>query len=135
MTTDNPNPDLQTDDPNEEVIHETQASGDSFAMFLFFCVMGLMLLMLLASLFWPWTYRVINSIGAPEQREYLGTVRKITYVGGLGADTQIDTENRTLLLRGVVIIHQGVPLEQRVGLLDSDVCIVTTDQCWHLMGS
>lgn len=132
MTNKNPKPDLETDDPSEEVESETKDPGDSLAMFLFFCLMGLMLL---ALLFLPWTLRLINSIGVPAEREYLGTVQKISYVGGLGPDTQVDTESRTLLLRGAVVIQKGVPLEQRIGLFDSDVCIAKTDQCWHLMGS
>lgn len=132
MTNENPKPDLETNDPNEEIVPKTKDSGDSLATLLFFCLMGLMLL---ALLFLPWTLRLINSIGAPAEREYLGTVQKITYVGGLGPDTQVDTESRTLLLSGPVVIQKGIPLERRIGRFDSDICIAKTDQCWHLMGS
>lgn len=131
MTSDN-DIDLQTDDPNGQVVNEIKDTGYSLAPLLFFCLMGLMLL---SFLLLPWAYGLINSIGASEKRDYLGTVQKINYIGNLGPDTQIDTEGRTLLLRGVVIIQKGVPLEQRIGTFDSDVCIVKTDQCWHLMGS
>ena len=131
MTNDNET-DLETDDPNGEGAPKPKACGYSLAPLLIFCLMGLMLL---SFLLLPWAYGLINSIGISEKRDYLGTVQKITYVGNFGPDTQIDTESRTLLLRGAVIIQKGVPLEQRVGNFDSDVCIVKTDQCWHLMGS
>lgn len=131
MTSDNET-DLQTDDKNGKVVNGIKDSGYSLAPLLFFCLMGLMLL---SFLLLPWAYRLINSIGAPEKRDYLGIVQKINYIGNLGLDTQIDTEGRTLLLRGAVIIQKGVPLEQRIGTFDSDVCIVKTDRCWHLMGS
>jgi hypothetical protein len=131
MTSDNET-DLETDELNGEDTPEPKDTGYSLAPLFIFCLMGLMLL---SFLMLPWADGVINSIGISEKRDYLGTVQKITYVGNFGPDTQIDTESRTLLLRGPVVIEKGVPLEQRVGNFYSDVCLVKTDQCWHLMGS
>lgn len=121
-------------DARASMAHEnpTETGDDaSWGMFLFFAIA---ILVLLSLVFWPWTYRAINSIGVPAARQYIGTVQKITYVGGFGTHTQIDTETRTLLLRGVVILQKSDRLEERLGLMESDVCMVGTDQCWHLMG-
>ncbi|GAB3493902.1 hypothetical protein GCM10027399_14320 [Curvibacter fontanus] len=131
-------------DPSDDEAHSDaqmpptqaqQSAGSTDAgwgMLLFF---GVVFLIMLSLIFWPWTYRAINSIGVPAQRQYIGTVQKITYVGGFGANTQIDTESRTLLLNGVANLQKGERLEERLNLMDSDVCKVGTDQCWHLMGS
>ena len=137
MTSDNTNhpqtpEDIVGHDTNSPASNSPQAGDDSRVMLLFF---GATFVILLSLLTWPWPYELIISLGGPAEREYVGTVQKITYVGGLGPDTQIDTETRTLLLRGAVLIQKGVRLEQRKGAFDSDVCIVSSDQCWHLMGS
>ena len=107
-------------------------AGDNFGEMLL--VFGVLSLMLLALLFLPWTMRVVNSLLAPAEKEYLGTVQKITYVGGLGNDTQIDTETRTFLLRGPVIINKGARLELRKGAFDSQVCDLVTGVCRALIG-
>ncbi|UUZ69768.1 hypothetical protein LP416_10715 [Polaromonas sp. P2-4] len=105
-------------------------SEDDFSIL----VLGVLILTLLALLFWPWASRLIDSLWAPAEKEYLGTVQKITYVGGLGNHTQIDMETRTLLLRGPVIINKGARLELRKGVLDSQVCDIDTGVCRDLIG-
>jgi hypothetical protein len=66
------------------------------------------------------------------EREYLGVLQKITYVGSFGVDTQIETESQTLLLRGSADLNKGARLERREGLFDIQVCVVGTDSCWGL---
>jgi hypothetical protein len=51
-------------------------------------------------IFLPQIVRLVSGMGQSVAGEYLGTVQRITYVGGLGQHTQIDTETRTFLLRG-----------------------------------
>lgn len=66
------------------------------------------------------------------EREYLGVLQKITYVGSFGVDTQIETESQTLLLRGSADLNKGARLERREGLFDIQVCVVGTESCWGL---
>lgn len=98
-----------------------------------FLVLGVLILILLALLFWPWASRLIDSLWAPAEKEYLGTVQKITYVGGLGNHTQIDTETRTFLLRGPVLIDKDARLERRKGIFGSQVCDMDTGVCRDLI--
>ena len=128
-------------DPSEEGVLETRRSrrhrmarkdkADSLGTKMLLTILALPLSFILI----PWVGKQVNSLGVLTKPQFLGTVQKISYVGGLGPDTQVDTEHRTLLLSGAVVIEKGIALELRKGRLSSEVCIVKTDQCWHLMGS
>lgn len=141
---DNPNPQGNLNpslNPDDEVLYEPgdeppapdakKSDGGAGHLFWLFLVVFVLPVLIFTS----WGEHLINGLGAGDQREYLGTVQKISYVGGLGSDTQVDTETRTLLLRGPVILTKGTALERRILNFTSDVCVVKTDQCWHLMGS
>lgn len=134
----NPNPSPNPDDevlnePGDELPAPDAHPSNGGAGLLFWLFLAVIVLPVL--IFTSWGERLINGLGAGDQREYLGTVQKISYIGGLGSNTQVDTETRTLLLRGPVILTQGTALERRILNFTSDVCVVKTDQCWHLMGS
>lgn len=131
MINDNDNPDQQTEGLCETDIDEAKTPDDSWELALFF---GVVIVILLSLLAWPWPYRVINDLWGPTEREYLGTVQRITYVGGFGADTQIDTETRTFLLSGPALILKGTRLERRQRIFDSEVCDMDTDACRDLIG-
>ena len=94
---------------------------------------GLTLTAMLALLFWPATKQLIPGLRTPIPAEYLGTVQRITYVGGFGTSTQIDTESRSFLLSGPVQINKGARLELRRGLVDVEVCEVGTPNCRDLV--
>lgn len=66
------------------------------------------------------------------EREYLGVLQKITYVGSFGVDTQIETESQTLLLRGSADLDKGARLERREGLFNVQVYVVGMYSCWDL---
>lgn len=106
-------------------------SGEFLVKVLMFLVLGFIPLMFLS----PWLYGWVNALGRVGNGEYIGMVQTISYVGGFGPDTQVNTDVRTVLLRGAVILKTGDRLELRKGYLNSDVCLASTDRCWRLMGS
>jgi hypothetical protein len=64
----------------------------------------------------------------------MGTVESIQFVGRLGGlDTQINTDQRTLLVEGVAAIPKETALEWRRSELYGDLCVVGTDRCWDLL--
>ena len=90
---------------------------------------------MLSFIFYPQIARLLGGIGQPVAGEYLGAVQRITYVGGLGHHTQIDTETRTFLLSGAVQINKGTRLELRRGIFDKEVCEVGTQSCRDLISN
>lgn len=64
----------------------------------------------------------------------MGTVQSIQFVGRLGGlDTQINTDQRTLLVEGVAALPKETALEWRRSELYGDLCVVGTDRCWDLL--
>jgi len=64
----------------------------------------------------------------------MGIVQSIQFVGRLGGlDTQIDTDQRTLLVEGAAALPKGTSLEWRRSELYGDLCVVGTDRCWNLL--
>ncbi len=64
----------------------------------------------------------------------LGTVQRVLYVGGLITDTQVDTQERSLLLSGIVDLSSNTPLDLRIQDGLSFVCISGKSNCWRLLG-
>jgi hypothetical protein len=64
----------------------------------------------------------------------MGIVQSIQFVGRLGGlDTQINTDQRTLLVEGAAALPKGTALEWRRSELYGDLCVVGTDRCWDLL--
>ncbi len=64
----------------------------------------------------------------------MGTVQSIQFVGRLGGlDTQINTDQRTLLVEGAAALPKGTALEWRRSELYGDLCVVGTDRCYDLL--
>ena len=64
----------------------------------------------------------------------IGAVQSIQFVAHMGmVDTQINTDQLTVLAGGAVSIRKGVVLEWRRGQRRDDLCVVGTDRCWDLM--
>ena len=61
----------------------------------------------------------------------MGRVNRITF-GVPG--TQVDTDRRSFLLEGVVMLDPGTNLEWRRFMADQNLCIVGSDRCWYLIG-
>jgi len=118
-------PDLHAEPPAP--IFKPGVSGYAFAL--------LTLMLVLILLYWMLS-GLITAVSTPTRpaREDLGTLQRITYIGGLGSHTQIDTERQTLLLRGTVILTKGHRLERRERFLESEVCDLDNGDCWELLG-
>lgn len=64
----------------------------------------------------------------------MGTVQSIQFVGRLGGlDTQINTDQRTLLVERAATLPKGTAVEWRRSELYGDLCVVGTDRCWDLL--
>jgi len=64
----------------------------------------------------------------------IGSVQSIQFVGHMGmVDTQINTDQLTILIGGAVTIRKGTLLEWRRSQRSGDLCVVGTDRCWDLM--
>ena len=90
--------------------------------------------LLLAIVFWPWTFGRLSGLLGSTTRAYWGEVRQIRFVGTPGPSTQIDTDLQSILVWGIAPLDKGTPLEQREDYFSRQVCIVGTPQCWSLAG-
>ena len=86
-----------------------------------------------AMLFAPRFIGALANLGRPDVKVALGTVQRIYFVGGLGRDTQIDTESQSLLVNGIAHLQPGTTLEQRKGFWGPEVCARDTSACWKLV--
>ncbi len=105
------------------------ASRDGFPFVFVGVVVGLFVLVQPGSL--SWIGKAITS-DAAFKRSNLGTVQKITYVGGFAYATQVETDTQTLLLSGSVALQKGDSLERRDGPWSTEVCHRLSQQCWDL---
>lgn len=69
-----------------------------------------------------------NSVITPQ-----GTVQRITFVKGWGVSSQVDTEQRSFLVRGVTQLRKGARVETRSGPLGSRLCDADSLICDELM--
>jgi hypothetical protein len=105
------------------------ASGDvvPLLLFLLVLVMGMVVMTVLVLL--PGLTRWgKDSVITPQ-----GTVQRITFVKGLGVSSQVDTEQRSFLVRGVTQLRKGARLETRSGPLGSRLCDADSLICDELM--
>jgi hypothetical protein len=66
----------------------------------------------------------------------LGRVTGVRYLSGLGFfDTQVDTAARSVLLRGVFNVANGVLLEVHTDSSESRICEVGREHCAHWYGA
>ena len=119
-----------TIDPDPQT--KTRRSRDDTWIVL--ALLGVLLIMLAVLASFAWTYPWLSDHLASKDREYLGAVQRVTYVGSFTVDTQIDTERQTFLLQGSVFLHRADKLEWRNRLFDAQACVVGTDVC-HVLRS
>jgi len=66
--------------------------------------------------------------------EPLGVVKKLAYLCGSGARTELQLENESLLLEGAARVPLNTPVEIRHFYLGEDaVCIPGSMRCWRLL--
>lgn len=98
--------------------------------------LGLILLFALLiqiTIFLPQIIDALTNLVKPSERAFLGTVQKVTFIGGFGASTQVDTESHSVLLRGAASVRQGARLERRKDSWAVQVCDMQTRACWDLI--
>jgi hypothetical protein len=62
-----------------------------------------------------------------------GTVQRIRFVATFGVSSQVDTEQRSFLVRGVTLLRQGARVQTRSGPLGSRLCDADSAVCDELM--
>ena len=90
-------------------------------------------LLIQITIFSPQIVGALTNLVKPSERAFLGTVQKVTFIGGFGTSTQVDTESHSVLLRGAASIRQGVRLERRKDSWAVQVCDMQTSACWDLL--
>jgi CubicO group peptidase (beta-lactamase class C family) len=95
-----------------------------------FLMMGCLLVVLAL---WPWSIQSPSVIWAPATHDPLGTVQTEGFVGGWATGTRIDTETRTVVVRGVTRFQPGMAVEMRSSFFYDYVCEVGSDSCYGLM--
>ena len=103
-------------------------TGSGLFFFLVICAIVMTLV------FWPWIFGSKSAMQAPTVTEYVGIVQKTNFIGGFRTDTQVDTDQRTLLMRSIADVKRGTQLETRIDYFRRQVCEVGTDICHGLGG-
>jgi hypothetical protein len=117
-----------TADPTDT--EQKELGGTSSLLVLFAMVLVIPILMIIR--LDPRVDRWMANEGKPVLA--MGTVYSIQFVGRLGGlDTQINTDQRTLLVEGAAALPKGTALEWRRSELYEDLCVVGTDRCWDLL--
>ena len=75
------------------------------------------------------------SAAGPGKPIPMGTVQRIRFVGNLGIDTQIDTDDRSFMVSGISKLQKGMPVHLRRGSWSDALCNADASICERLMGS
>jgi hypothetical protein len=116
---------MDSDDRKEQAI-----DGSSVSLLVFF---GLVFVVLLLLLFWPWTKRVLLSMMDPPSVHAMGPVVETRFVGGLSYATQVRTSQEMVLIRGAVELKKGIEVERRVTGLENHLCVARTERCFEVL--
>ena len=64
----------------------------------------------------------------------LGAVTGVHYIVGISPDTQVDTVQRSMLLRGTFNVVNGELLEAHMNGNETKVCVVASERCTYWYG-
>ena len=108
------------------------ASGDESNLGELLWLVGLVASMcvMLTAPMWIWMLMHLGVSTAPIPQ---GTVQKILFVGSFGVNSQVDTEQRSFLVRGVTTLHRGARVELRKSTWAMQLCDVDSRVCEDLM--
>ena len=87
-----------------------------------------------APFYWPRLKQQIAIVLADDVVQDLGTVQKISFIGGLWIGTQIETETLTLLVVRRASLQKGTPLQSRDNFFSRRICVAGTERCWDAVG-
>ncbi len=80
---------------------------------------------------WLWSLELRNDPTTPVE---VGVVQRVHFIGNLGIDSQIDTEDMSFMVQGVTRFRKGMRLEQHKSFFDLELCDVETQHCEYRMG-
>lgn len=104
----------------------SNCSTSSFLTVLIWMAFGVMVLgSLLSAPHWIWVVAHWNDSTKPVP---MGTVQRIHFVGDWAINTQIDTEEHSLLVLGVTRLVKGSRIEQRKTRQALQLCAVDADR-------
>lgn len=83
----------------------------------------------------PHWQKMMQSAANSEALTPVGTVQRIRFIGNLGIDTQIDTEERSFMVRGISKLQKGMPIHLHRGTWNSDLCNADASICERVMGA
>ena len=87
-----------------------------------------------APFYWPYLKKQMAIVWADDVVQDLGTVQKISFIGGLWIGTQIETETLTLLVVRRASLQKGTPLQSRDNFFSRRICVAGTERCWDAVG-
>ena len=87
-----------------------------------------------APFYWPYLKKQIAIVLADDVVQDLGTVQKISFIGGLWIGTQIETETLTLLVVRRASLQRGTPLQSRDNFFSRRICVAGSERCWDAVG-
>jgi len=82
----------------------------------------------------PRWQKMMQSPASPNVSTPVGTVQRIRFIDNMGIDTQIDTEERSFLVRGISKLQKGAPLRLYRGTWNSALCNADASICERVMG-
>jgi len=77
---------------------------------------------------------MMQSAASSEASTPVGTVQRIRFIGNLGIDTQIDTEGRSFMVRGISKLQRGMPVHLYRGTWNNGLCNADASICERVMG-
>lgn len=83
----------------------------------------------------PQLLNMMQSAASKEASTPVGTVQRIRFIGNLGIDTQIDTEERSFMVRGISTLQKGMPIHLHKSTWNSELCNADASICERVMGA
>ena len=90
-----------------------------------------MLMLYLPEILWAFKHS-----GEPDQAVSIGTVQKVSFVGGVQRASQIETDSTRVLVKGLVKSKVGTALVQRNGRFGLEICEAPVSEsapCWAVI--
>ena len=133
--TEKPTQDAQSTEPDKGHLNTCDRKSDDGALPLILFFLVALTVLASMALAWPQIYEFMKS-GPPEPVivTELGAVQRITYIGGLATNTQIDLMSQSILVMGTASIENATLLELRLQGTRAKVCVVSTERCWTRLG-
>lgn len=132
--TDNtPRPDPESTTPIKGEGKPQPGNGSGLGVVILLNVTGFVVVALLLA--WLVTTTELRGRFVPFTQEQWGTVQTVRYVGSFGPTTQVETDRKIFLVRGIVNLDKGIRLVRRKDFFGQEICIDGSNTCWELLGN